>query len=148
MALKKRTKFNAEFNMSSLTDIIFLLLIFFMLTSSLTSPNTQDIDRPVSNSKTPSPQNIALDYTEEGLYFIDGTETAESALKISLRSRISEERQKNKEKNINTEVTIVLSVKNTETTGKIVQFMKLSNQLGVRLILATDPDKASENNNQ
>jgi biopolymer transport protein ExbD len=147
MALKKRTKFNAEFNMSSLTDIIFLLLIFFMLTSSLTSPNTQDIDRPVSNSKTPSPQNIALDYTEEGLYFIDGSETAESALKNSLRNRISEERQKNKEQNINTEVTIVLSVKNSETTGKIVQFMKLSNQLGVRLILATDPDKASENNN-
>jgi biopolymer transport protein ExbD len=147
MALKKRTKYNAEFNMSSLTDIIFLLLIFFMLTSSLTSPNTQDIDRPVSNSKTPSLQNIALDYTEEGLYFIDGSETAESALKNSLRNRISEERQKNKEQNINTEVTIVLSVKNSETTGKIVQFMKLSNQLGVRLILATDPDKASENNN-
>lgn len=147
MSLKKRTKFNAEFNMSSLTDIIFLLLIFFMLTSSLTSPNTQDIDRPVSNSKTPSPQNIALDYTEEGLYFIDGTETAENDLKNVLRVRISEEKQKNKEQNINTEVTIVLSVKNTETTGTIVKFMKLSNQLGVRLILATDPDKASENNN-
>ena len=147
MALKKRTKFNAEFNMSSLTDIIFLLLIFFMLTSSLTSPNTQDIDRPVSNSKTPSPQNVALDYTEEGLYFVDGTETKESDLKNSLRIRISEERQKNKEKNINTEVTIVLSVKNTETTGKIVQFMQLSNQLGARLILATDPDKASETTN-
>ncbi len=147
MALKKRTKFNAEFNMSSLTDIIFLLLIFFMLTSSLTSPNTQDIDRPVSNSKTPSPQNVALDYTEEGLYFVDGDETALVDLEPKLRIRISEERQKNKEKNIDTEVTIVLSVKNTETTGTIVRFMKMSNKLGVRLILATDPDKEKERNN-
>ena len=133
--------------MSSLTDIIFLLLIFFMMTSSLTSPNTQDIDRPLSNSKTPSPQNIALDLTEEGLYFVDGTETAGTELKEKLRVRIYEERLKNKEKNIKTEVTIVLSVKNTETTGTIVEFMKMSNTLGVRLILATDPDKQSEQNN-
>ena len=147
MALKKRTKLNAEFNMSSLTDIIFLLLIFFMLTSSLTSPNTQDIDRPVSNSKTPSPQNVALDYTEEGLYFVDGDETAEADLRSKLTVRIREERQKNLAKKIGTEVTIVLSVKNTETTGTIVRFMKMSNDLGVRLILATDPNKKAENNN-
>jgi biopolymer transport protein ExbD len=147
MALKKRTKLNAEFNMSSLTDIIFLLLIFFMLTSSLTSPNTQDIDRPVSNSKTPSPQNVALDYTEEGLYFVDGDETAKVDLDNKLRQRIAEERQKNKEKNIATEVTIVLSVKNTETTGTIVEFMKMSADLKVRLILATDPDKEKERKN-
>ena len=147
MALKKRTKLNAEFNMSSLTDIIFLLLIFFMLTSSLTSPNTQDIDRPVSNSKTPSPQNVALDYTEEGLYFVDGDETAEADLRSKLKVRISEERQKNKEKTIGTEVTIVLSLKSSETTGTIVRFMKMSNELGVRLILATDPIKKKENNN-
>ncbi|MCH2021864.1 MAG: biopolymer transporter ExbD [Saprospiraceae bacterium] len=147
MALKKRSKFNAEFNMSSLTDIIFLLLIFFMLTSSLTSPNTQDIDRPVSNSKTPSPQNIALDLTENGIYFVDGSETKDSELEEKLKVRIYEERLKNKEKNIKTEVTIVLSVKNSETTGTIVNFMKMSNKLGVRLILATDPNKEAERNN-
>ena len=147
MGLKKRTGVNAEFNMSSLTDIIFLLLIFFMLTSSLTSPNTQNIDRPVSNSKTPSPQNVALDLTPEGLYFVDGEETAEADLESKLLQRINEERKKNIEKNIQTEVTIVLSVAKEETTGTIVGFMKMSNQLGVRLILATDPDKEAERKN-
>ena len=39
MGMKKRTKVSAEFSMSSLTDIIFLLLIFFMLTSSMVIPN-------------------------------------------------------------------------------------------------------------
>lgn len=141
MSIKKRSKFNAEFNMSSLTDIIFLLLIFFMLTSSLTSPNTQDIDRPVSNSQTPSPQNIALDLTEEGKFFVDGQETERTELNAYLRQRIQEERKKNKEKKINTEVTIVLSVAKDETTGTIVEFMQMSNKLGVRLILATDPIK-------
>ena len=147
MGLKKRTGFNAEFNMSSLTDIIFLLLIFFMLTSSLTSPNTQDLDRPISNSKTPSPQNVALALTPEGKYFVDGEETPKSDLESKLLQRINEERIKNKEHNIQTEVTIVLSVEKTETTGTIVNFMKMSNKLGVRLILATDPDKEAEQNN-
>ena len=46
MGLKKRNAVNAEFNMSSLTDIIFLLLIFFMLTSSLVSPNALNLRLP------------------------------------------------------------------------------------------------------
>ena len=69
MGLKKRNKASAEFNLSSLTDIVFLLLIFFMLTSSLASPNVKNLKRPVSSSKTPSPQNIALSVTAEGEYF-------------------------------------------------------------------------------
>jgi biopolymer transport protein ExbD len=138
MGLKKRNKFNAEFNMSSLTDIIFLLLIFFMLTSSLTSPNAKDLDRPKSNSKTPSPQNVALSITPDGKYFIDSDEVPERQLMEKLSQAISKERKKNAEKNINTEVTVVLNVEMTERTGTIVKFMKMSNKLGVRLILATE----------
>jgi len=140
MGLKKRNKLNAEFNMSSLTDIIFLLLIFFMLTSSLTSPNSQNLDRPKSNSKTPSPQNIALSITPEGEYFVDSEEVPRAQLEQKLLEAISRERKKNREKNIQTEVTIVLNVEMTETTGTIVKFMKMSNKLGVRLILATEPE--------
>jgi len=147
MGLKKRTKVNPEFSMSSLTDIIFLLLIFFMLTSSLTSPNTQNIDRPVSNSKTPSPRNVHLALDEEGIYYVDGEETSRDYLEEKLLERINEERIENKEKNIMTEVTIVLNVSKDETTGTIVNFMKMSNSLGVRLILATDPDKEAEKDN-
>ncbi|MCP4441898.1 MAG: biopolymer transporter ExbD [Aureispira sp.] len=141
MGLKKRTKFNAEFNMSSLTDIIFLLLIFFMLTSSLTSPNAKNLDRPQSNSKTPSPQNIALSITAERKFFIESEEVSRGMLEERLLVRIREERAKNKQKGIATEVTVVLNVEAKETTGTIVEMMKVSNKLGVRLILATDPQK-------
>ena len=142
MGLKKRNKFNAEFNMSSLTDIIFLLLIFFMLTSNLESPSAQQLDRPQSNSKTPSPQNVFLSYTADKKYFVDADEVSKSNLEQKLSQAISAGRKINVEKNIETEVTIVLNVEKTETTGKIVEFMKLSNKLGVRLILATDPTDA------
>jgi biopolymer transport protein ExbD len=138
MGLKKRNKFNAEFNMSSLTDIIFLLLIFFMLTSSLTSPNTQDLDRPKSNSTTPSPQNVALSITPDGKYFVDADEVQKSQLENKLLEAINRERQKNQQNGVEEEVTVVLNVEMTETTGTIVEYMKMSNRLGVRLILATE----------
>lgn len=141
MGFKKRSKVNAEFSMSSLTDIIFLLLIFFMLTSNMDSPNAKDLDRPKSNSKTPSPQNVSLSLTADGKHFINKTEVPEAELEQRLTEAISKERKKNIERNILTEVTIVLNVESTATTGVIVKHMKMSNRLGVRLILATDPIK-------
>lgn len=48
---KKKSKISAEFNMSSLTDIIFLLLIFFMLTSSIVAPNALNLKLPGTSQK-------------------------------------------------------------------------------------------------
>lgn len=50
MGIKKKSRVNASFNMSSLTDIIFLLLIFFMLTSSLITPNALNLQLPGKKS--------------------------------------------------------------------------------------------------
>jgi biopolymer transport protein ExbD len=138
MGLKKRNKVSAEFNLSSLTDIVFLLLIFFMLTSSLTSPNVKNLKRPVSNSKTPSPQNIALSVTPEGEYFIESEKVSWENLDGRLKTRIEEERGENIKKGIKDEVTIVLNVQAEEKTGTIVKIMSLSNKHKARLILATD----------
>ncbi|MDX1478309.1 MAG: biopolymer transporter ExbD [Saprospiraceae bacterium] len=55
MGLKRKNKVNALFNMSSLTDIIFLLLIFFMLTSSLVAPNALNLKLP-GRSESAAPQ--------------------------------------------------------------------------------------------
>ena len=111
-----------------------------MLTSSLTSPNSKNIDRPKSNSTTPSPQNVALSIDEEGLYYIDNTLIPTNELETRLAIEIEKERQKKANKAIQSEVTVVLNVAAEEKTGTIVKVMKLSNKLGVRLILATDPN--------
>lgn len=128
--------------MSSLTDIIFLLLIFFMLTSSLASPNAKNVDRPVSNSTTPSPQNVALSITEDGKYYIEAEEVSYGNLESKLLEAIERERVKIKQKGLQQkEVTVVLNVSKKETTRTIVNIMKTSNKLGCRLILATEPVK-------
>ena len=139
--MKKRSKVSAEFNLSSLTDIVFLLLIFFMLTSSLTSPNLKNLNRPKSSSTTPSPQNIALSVTPTGEYFLENDQVTWAELDRRLAVRIAEEEKTNKEKGIVDGVTIVLNVESTEKTGTIVKIMGLSNKHKARLILATDPPK-------
>ena len=72
MALKKSTKASAEFNMSSLTDIIFLLLIFFMLTSGLVAPNALNLKLPGSSSTATASNPKKMDEVAIG---IDGTYT-------------------------------------------------------------------------
>jgi len=81
MGLKKKAKVSAQFNMSSLTDIIFLLLIFFMLTSSMIVPNALNLKLPGKSKnntelKAP-PTNIKI--KRNGTYWIRGQ-------KVSLRT--------------------------------------------------------------
>lgn len=74
MGLKKRTKVSAQFNMSSLTDIIFLLLIFFMLTSSLVVPNALNLKLPGKRKSSTElkapPTNVTI--KRDGTYWIRG----------------------------------------------------------------------------
>lgn len=73
MGIKKRSKVSAEFNMSSLTDIIFLLLIFFMLTSSLVTPNALNLQLPgkkTSNSVS-SKKGTVVSIRSSGTYYLN-----------------------------------------------------------------------------
>ncbi len=83
MGLKKRNKVSAEFSMSSLTDIIFLLLIFFMLTSNLVT--IQPFDLPQSDSKTVAPTNLVVAIRNTGEHTLNNIEIAPRALERALR---------------------------------------------------------------
>jgi biopolymer transport protein ExbD len=89
MGLKKRSKVSAEFSMSSLTDIIFLLLIFFMLTSSLVAPNSLNLKLPGSNTKsTPSKEKLDdITIDRKGRFYFNGKEYGFNKLKQTLSSK-------------------------------------------------------------
>ncbi|MEZ5056388.1 MAG: biopolymer transporter ExbD [Saprospiraceae bacterium] len=89
MGLKKKTKVSAEFSMSSMTDIIFLLLIFFMLTSTLVAPNALNLKLPgTSTSKTPSTKNLdEVSISSSGDYYLNGKRTSLSSLDGTLKSK-------------------------------------------------------------
>ncbi|HLU94993.1 MAG TPA: biopolymer transporter ExbD [Membranihabitans sp.] len=131
MALKKRSKVSAEFSMASLTDIIFLLLIFFMLTSTLVSPNALRLTLPSSTSKTVAPQSYTISIKNNGSYFLNGVEMSLGNIERELRVGI---RSSGEEK-----PTVVIAADKTSQLDYTVQVMDLANRLGAQAIIATDP---------
>ena len=82
MGLKKSSKPSAEFNLSSLTDIIFLLLIFFMLTSKLVK--IQPFELPKSDSKTVAATNIVVTIDKSGVHKLNDVEIAPANMQALL----------------------------------------------------------------
>lgn len=75
MAIKTRNKRDISFNFSSMSDLVFLLLIFFVLTSTLVAPNAIKLLLPSSDSKTMANQTVQVYISPENEYFLDGRET-------------------------------------------------------------------------
>ncbi len=130
MGLKKRNKVNAEFNMSSLTDIIFLLLIFFMLTSTLVQ--IKNFDLPKSDVKTVAPASVIVEIEKSGVFSVKGKEVKESALKTKIRNALRSSDSKK-----DATVTIVAEV--GVPFEQVVKIMNIANQLKAKAILATQP---------
>ena len=135
MALKKRNKVSAEFSMSSLTYIIFLLLIFFMLTSTLVSQNALNLKLPSSTSKTIAPQSIAVSIEKGGRYYLNGKRMSIKNIESNIRKTVRN--TTNKEK---TTINIVSEL--GTPIEYVVQIMDMANRLRVQAILATEPVKS------
>jgi len=132
MGLKRRNKVSAEFSMSSLTDIIFLLLIFFMLTSTLVSQNALNLKLPSSTSKTVAPQSMSVSIEKQGRFYFNGKRMSLQNIEQNIRRSIRS--SGNKEK---TTINIVSEL--GTPIEYVVQVMDMANKLRVQAILATEP---------
>lgn len=75
MALKRKSKVDSSFSMSSMTDIVFLLLIFFMITSTLVTPvAVKNLDLPESDHQISAKPNTTISVTKDLKYFVEGEE--------------------------------------------------------------------------
>lgn len=130
MGFKKKNRVSAEFSMSSLTDIIFLLLIFFMLTSNFV--RVQPFDLPVSDSKTVVPQSIIVSIDNKGNYTVDNQPVNHSDLVGTITNAV---RTINDQEH--TAITIAAEV-GTEFT-RVTEIMGIAAALRVQAIIATQP---------
>ena len=87
MPIKKKSKVSAEFSMSSLTDIIFLLLIFFMLTSSSVMPNALNLKLPGRSAHASSNHSrpARVDVSRSGTYYLNGQKITFASLDKTMR---------------------------------------------------------------
>ncbi|MBK8699980.1 MAG: biopolymer transporter ExbD [Saprospiraceae bacterium] len=135
MLSKKRNKVQAEFNMSSLTDIIFLLLIFFMLTSSMVQIN---VPLPKSDSTTVAPTDLAVMIKLDESVSLNGKATSWDVIEKEIASFVRY--SKNKEN-----ATISIIAESGVTYDKMHTIMKIASGLKLRAILATQPHKGHGN---
>ena len=137
MAIKARNKVEPAFNSSSMSDLVFLLLIFFMLTSTLVAPNAIKLMLPSSSSKTMAKQTVTVYINEEMTYFVDETSADESQLMELINSKIGADN----------EATVVLRSDKSVPVQYIVNVIDAVNQINNatgnnhKVILATAPKK-------
>ena len=120
--------------MSSLTDIIFLLLIFFMLTSTLVSQNALNLKLPSSTSKTVAPQSIAVSIEKQGRFYYNGKRMSVGNVEKNLRSAVRSAGNRDK-------VTISIVSERGTPIEYVGQMMEMANRLKLQAILATEPIK-------
>lgn len=88
MRLRGRNKVTPEFNMSSMTDIVFLLLIFFMIASTLVSAEAIDLLLPKSTSKTTQTKNVSVSVNKDNEYFVNMKQVAKDQLEAEVLAKI------------------------------------------------------------
>jgi len=126
MNIRGRNKVTPEFNMSSMTDIVFLLLVFFMIASTLVSANAIDLLLPKSGGKTTQSKSLAVSVTENLEYYVD----REKVSKKNLESYILEQ-LKGYEK-----PSILLRAEETVQMKDFVYVMDIANRNKIKSTLA------------
>ncbi|MAB95114.1 MAG: biopolymer transporter ExbD [Flavobacteriales bacterium] len=127
MALRSRNKVSANFNMSSMTDIVFLLLIFFMLTSTLVSPNALKLLLPNSKAKTLEKQTISISITKDIEYYVNENQVSLNSLEQELSILLDNDK----------EPGIILHTDKTVAIEHVVKVMDIAYRNKYKIVLAT-----------
>ncbi len=90
MRLRGRNKVTPEFNMSSMTDIVFLLLIFFMIASTLVSAEAIDLLLPNSSSKTTQTKNVSVSVDKDVNYYVDMKKVSKDNLEAEVLAKVGQ----------------------------------------------------------
>ena len=90
MRLRGRNKVTPEFNMSSMTDIVFLLLIFFMIASTLVSAEAIDLLLPKSSSKTTQTKNVSVSVDKDVNYYVDMKKVSKDNLEAEVLAKVGQ----------------------------------------------------------
>ena len=126
MNLRGRNKVDPSFNMSSMTDIVFLLLIFFMLTSTLVTVSAIDILLPKAGGKTENSSSIAVTITNNSLFYIDKTRVSAANLEAELLRRVGADKKK----------IIVIRGEQNVPYKEVMKVIDIANKNKLKMILA------------
>lgn len=126
MNIRGRNKVNPNFNMSSMTDIVFLLLIFFMLTSTLVTVSAIDVLLPKAGGKTENKTSIAVSITNKSQFYIDKTNVSEANLENEILKLVGADKAK----------TVVIRGDKDVPYKNVMKIIDIANRNKLKMILA------------
>ena len=130
MNLRGRNKINAEFNMSSMTDIVFLLLIFFMIAvTTMTTTNALDLVLPNSEGKADEVETVAVSVDQDSNFYIDKQQFPAEELENALKTALGDQPEPN----------IVLNVAKGVPIEDAVKVMDIAYRNNYKIVLAVAP---------
>ena len=115
--------------MSSMTDIVFLLLIFFMLASTLVSPNALKLLLPNSSSRTLEKLTVSVSITKEINFFINEKKVSHQNIEQELKLMLNSEQ----------EPAIILHADKSVNIEHVVKVMDIAYRNNYKIVLATTP---------
>ena len=127
MKFKGRNKVSPEFSMSSMTDIVFLLLVFFMLTSN--APNALDMILPTAKGKSTNTKNVSVSIKKNQQYFINNKKVAVSQIESELKNLLVGQDKP----------TVLLRAEEGVPIENAVMVMDIANRNRFKVILAVKP---------
>lgn len=128
MKITRKTRLSAEVSTSSFSDIMFFLMLFFLIISTVVNPSVIKLMLPKSSaSQALSKKTVSLSITADKKYYINNTESSSTGLEADLVKAIA---------NI-PDPTIVLRADNSLTIQDLVDVMQLGVKLKVRMVLST-----------
>jgi len=130
MSIKRKRRFHAEVATSSLSDIMFFLLLFFLIISTLANPNVIKMTLPKSktNEKT-NKQYISLSVTEDKKFYIDKQPVLFEALESTLMSKIGGQKDQ----------TVIVRIPFNLQVQDLVDVLQIGVKNNLKFVIATSP---------
>lgn len=128
MDFKSKKKIDASFSMASMTDLIFLLLIFFMLTSSFVTPSGLPVNLPSSKASTIEVQKVSVTVTKDLRYYVNEKKITKATLEGELKSRLG-----------GPGGSVVLHIDRDVASEHLIYVAGIATSLEAKVVVATKP---------
>lgn len=129
MNLKRRLRAHAEVHTGALNDILFILLLFFLIVSTLANPNVIKLSQPKAKSDTKSKQTVVVSIDANNIFYVGTSKVTLEELKAKLQPFLAKETD---------QPSIVINADKKVPVENVVAVMRVARELGARTVLAVD----------
>jgi biopolymer transport protein ExbD len=129
MNFRRRLKAHQELHAGALNDILFILLFFFLIVSTLANPNVIKLSQPKAKSDTKAKQTVIVNIKPTGEYIINGKQVSIEEMTAFIQPYIMKD---------STQATVAINADKTVPLENVVAVMRVARELGARSTLLVD----------